>query len=201
MAKSLNSAHGDVEPTHFLDCAFSSTTSLSTLLSEAEKFGRRDYLLKKLQIHETYLDSHKPLSVMACREALEEMKPFFTKRVIQTIGRDNARKFCAGPFGRAMEFEPSILNCLESFIHHSEMIEKNWTYRVVKKRLSSLILESSESDLMCSHLNGNYFTTTQLNIWRWAFLEEVLRIKTGSNISCQQINSKNQKALVEIRYA
>ena len=35
-----------VKPNHFMEKAYSSTTSLSSLLAKAEKFGKKDYLLK-----------------------------------------------------------------------------------------------------------------------------------------------------------
>ena len=49
-----------IPPTHLLDGAFSSTTSLNSLLEEAQKIGRKDYILKKLHIDPKYLDKHRP---------------------------------------------------------------------------------------------------------------------------------------------
>lgn len=188
-----------ISPDHLLSNAFSSTTSFNTLLVEAEKFGRREYLLRKLQIDESYLDSHRPLSVFACRNALIEMKPFFSHKALADLGRLNAKKFCTGAFGEAMRLSRSVPESLELFVHNSDIIEKNWTYEIKKRTLSSYILESKESELMNDSLRGELFTTDQLNVWRWSFLEEVLRIKTNRKVECKEISNKAGSVLVEVK--
>lgn len=187
-----------ITPDHLLNAAFSSTTSLNTILVEAEKFGRREYLLKKLQIDESYLDSHRPLSLFACRNALEIMKPFFTESVLKNLGIINAKKFCAGPFGVAMELSKSSTDALDLFVHHSQLIEKNWNYKVLSKNLTSFVLETQESELMTEHLQGNSFTTAEMNTWRWSFLEEVLRIKSGRKVNCFETHYNKGRSQVQV---
>lgn len=173
-----------VSPDHLLESAFSSTTSLNSLLEAARPFGRREYLLKKLQVQESYLSEHRPLSVLACGRALEIMGPFFTAEVLRSIGTNNAKKFCSGPFGEAMTLYDSLTNSLENFVENSKLIEKNWDYKIVKREGSDLLVETTESELMREHMEGKPFTTTSMNIWRSSFLQEILRINSFQKVKC-----------------
>lgn len=198
VAKSFRADIDCFAPDHFLGCAYSSTTSLNTLLSEAEKFGRRDYLLRKLQINESYLTEHRPLSVLATQRALKEMTPFFGLEALRALGVENARKFCAGPFGEQMRINPSASNAMELFVHHSQLIEKNWTYKILSRNLSTFIVETKESELVKDFHMGVPFTNNQLNTWRWSFFEEVIRLKTGRDVTCKEIVADADSAVVEV---
>lgn len=198
VAKSFRTDIDCFAPDHFLGCAYSSTTSLNTLLSEAEKFGRRDYLLRKLQINESYLTEHRPLSVLATQRALKEMTPFFSIEALRALGVANARKFCAGPFGEHMNINRNASNALELFVHHSELIEKNWTYKIVSRNLSTFTVETKERDFVKDFHMGVPFTTSQLNTWRWSFFEEVIRLKTGKDVTCKEIFADGDSAVVEV---
>ena len=198
VVKKLKSDDDLIAPDHLLDSAYSSTTSFNTLLDESERFGRRDYLLKKLQIDESYLNEHRPLSVFACRNALDVMGPFFDEDALRYLGRNNARKFCLGPFGEAMTSFDSASNSLERFMANCKLIEKNWDYRLIKRKASSFVVESIESDLMKEHLKGETFTTESLNTWRWSFLEEVLRINSGRGATCVETKTAPGKSVVEV---
>jgi hypothetical protein len=199
----LKMTKGEKGPDHFMENPFSSTTSLVSLLEIAEKFGRRQYLLKKLQINESYLESHKPISIFACRDALSAMKGLFGLDEIAEVGKRNAIKFCAGEFGDAMNNSSRKLDVLDGFIEHSQLIEKNWDYNIVKFSKGKVVLESVESRLMTDHLEGEIFSNLELNTWRLSFLEEVIHTFSNQRVKCSQISEigKKGKVLFQLEYS
>jgi hypothetical protein len=202
VVKQLSSGHNCTKPNHFMEKAYSSTTSLSSLLNKAEKFGKKDYLLKKLQVNENYLDDHKPISVLACRDALNAMNGLFGLKEITEIGKQNAQKFCAGNFGAAMVGTTKQNAAIDSFVENSHLIEKNWNYKIVRTGNKQVILESVETQEMLEHLQGEVFSTIELNTWRWSFLEEVIQTFSNKHVTCKQVSSIGDKGkvVVQIEY-
>lgn len=182
---------------------YSSTTSLSSLACEAKAIGRKEDLLLSLQIDESLLNEHRPLSVLACRNALETIKHLLDEDNIKQIGINNAKKFCSGKLGNVLLATKNISAGLDAFIHHSKLVERNWTYEVLKQTSSGFLLFSEESSELLDNLTQKSITTDALNTWRWSFLEEVLRFQSGRDVSCiqQGLIGKYGKTLVEIVYS
>jgi hypothetical protein len=52
---------------------------------------------------------------------------------------------------------------------------------------------------MLEHLQGEVFSTVELNTWRWAFLKEVIQTFSKDHVVCKQISHIGEKGKVVIQ--
>lgn len=153
--------------------SFSSTTSLSSVLSQMKHYRHSDFIMRKLQIKEKLLEEHRPLSILAVNDALNYSEHFLNNKDFEEIGYRNSEKFMHSSFGRAVSQGNTVKKAYELFVENIHLVETNWKYRVKKCLSEGLVIESRQSDHMNDLTQGEVYTNDKTTHCRLSFIKHI----------------------------
>ncbi len=164
-------------PDKYLKGMFSSSTSLKNTVNQFKRFGMKEYILKKLQIDETYLNEHRGISVLAVNDALKEAELFLTDSDLQNYSRANANDFYTSEFGKYVRENMSKNNVIDTIIDFVHLVEQNWSYKIISRNiLGQYVISTSQSKRMNDLNLGITFTTPTINKMRIYFFYYFLEL-------------------------
>lgn len=144
----------------------SSTTSLVSILNQFSNDQLKHSIYRKLQIPFHYFDEHRPLSVLAIRDALGFLYPHIENQELHFAAFENCEKFMNSHFGKAIKGENTLKEIYESSFASSKLIEKSWNYEILKADSSGISVLSKQSQ------DGTY-TNYLTSLCRIKFIESI----------------------------
>lgn len=160
-------------PSIYRQGAFSSTTSLRSVVNEFKKFGKHQQILKMLQLNSQALEKHLPISVHVVQRVLSFMQNFISTSEIQGIAKRNADSFLSSSdFGEYFRNDLSCKTAGEAMFENANLIEKNWSYKILSSRPDQVIVETSQSEEMLDICSKDYTTEHMIKL-RFQFIKRV----------------------------
>lgn len=201
----LNAVHnrGNILlPRSFKKGAFSSTTSLNSVMQEFIEYEKYEDALMYLQINPEILKNHEKISITVIHDLIQFMQRYIDDEKLANIGKRNADAFLKTDF-----FGDVFYDCLnnkrpgESLFENVYLVERNWTYNILKSNNGNIVVNTSQTEEMLDNCpNANYTDDYTIKV-RFEFIRRILekvgyhcRIKQTSNIST------NGKFRFEVEY-
>lgn len=175
-------------PVPYQSHQYSSTTSLSSLLSPFQNEELKSYILRNLQIPKDYIKTHRPLSIKAINDAIQLLKRYAKDNEFYLSSIENCRKFLASDFGRTISNESCLKDLYELSFYNANLIEKSWHYKILNTSHAQITIRTDQS--IPSSIAGVY-TNTETTYCRLQFIKSIsdlcgyegVRVIDSSNIS------------------
>ena len=148
---------------------FSSSTSLKNIVNQFSRFGMKSYVLNKIQVDESFIKDHRPLSVHAVNDALKIVDDFIVEEDLKNYAKANAKDFLNKSFGQIVIKETLKDNFVQRMLEVVHLVEKNWTYQIIKNDYGNYTIKSLQSEEMLDNTDRRCFTNNYINIMRKNF--------------------------------
>ena len=175
---------------------FSSSTSLKNLVNQFSRFGMKNYVLNKIQVDESFMHNHRPLSVNAVNDALYLVKDFISIEDLKNYSKANARDFLTKSYGQVVQQETSKEKVVEAMLSVAHYVERNWDYKIISNDSGNYTIESEQSEQMLDHSPKKIYTNSYINEMRTYFFYYFMELCGFKNHDVQitsqefNINSK-----------
>ena len=189
-------------PKRFKHGAYSSTTSLKSVLDEFIEYEKYQDALMYLQINPKHLCEHKKMSITIIFDLIQFLSRYIDDKSLTNIAQRNADAFLATDF-----FGDVFFDCLdnkkpgESLFENIHLIERNWTYDIEQSNNGKMLIHTSQTAEMLDHCpNENYTDKNTIKI-RFEFIKRVLE-KVGYQSQIKQLKTPSERGefTFEIEY-
>lgn len=189
-------------PKSFKKGAFSSTTSLNSVIEEFIEYEKYEDALMYLQITPELLKSHERISITVVHDLIQFMQRYIDDEKLTNIGKRNADAFLKTNF-----FGDVFYDCLnnkrpgESLFENVHLVERNWSYQIQKSNNGCIKVRTSQTEQMNDICPDAVYTNSNTNKVRFEFIRRILE-KVGYQSSIKQTSyiSKNGSFNFEVEY-
>ena len=198
--KSMISGNNNFIPKDYLIGAHSSTTSLKSVVTEFEQWGRFSDTLKYLQISEESLREHQRISISVVNKAIKYMEKFLSPQELTNIAIRNADAFLSTTdFGKEIYSSLCSKEPSEVLLKNIHLVERNWSYNIIKKNANIITVSTAQTNEVMDENPHLAYTTPHTNKIRFEFIKRVLN-RSGNHCIINQISSvqKNGEFKFEI---
>jgi hypothetical protein len=179
-------------PIHYSTNQFSSTTSLSSILSQFKNDELTTFVLRKLQIPKEILGGHRPLSILAINDAIQILKNYSKNNEFFIGAKKNCLKFIDSDFGNSIKSETNLKSLYEVSFNNANLIEKSWDYKILKSSHRNISIRT-EQTISINELDS--YTNEETTFCRLQFIKNISNLCGYEGVEINNINQISQDAL------